>query len=86
MWSALCCFIRNFQHVIYLFIYFSIAGRKEKILFSTAYKIKEIDLDTGDVKDLANHRRIVYSLADDVKGRYVYVPRYHEHVIERYVY
>lgn len=65
---------------------FVIAAREEKILFSTQYHVKEIDLDSGVVKDLANHSSVVYSLAYDAKERYVYVPRYHEHVIERYAY
>ncbi|CAC5394968.1 unnamed protein product [Mytilus coruscus] len=63
-----------------------IYGREEKLLFSTEYTVKEIDLDTGVVKDLANHSTIVYSIAYDVKERYVYIPRFYEAVIDRFPY
>lgn len=62
---------------------FVIAGLQEKLLFSTANKLKEIDLNTGVVKELANHSTIVYSIAYDVKERYMYVPRITENLIDR---
>ncbi|CAC5389363.1 unnamed protein product [Mytilus coruscus] len=63
-----------------------IYGRQEKLLFSTSTKVKEVDMDTGVVKELANHSSSVYSIAYDVKERYVYFPRLHENVIERFFY
>ncbi|XP_052080321.1 low-density lipoprotein receptor-related protein 1-like [Mytilus californianus] len=63
-----------------------IYGRQEKLLFSTSNKMKEIDLDTGVVEELANLSTNVYSIAYDVKERYVYAPRYHENVIYRFPY
>ncbi|VDI62042.1 Hypothetical predicted protein, partial [Mytilus galloprovincialis] len=58
----------------------------EKLLFSRTLKLKELDLDTGVVKELATLKTVVYSLAYDVKERYVYVPRYYESVIHRFPY
>ncbi|VDI77712.1 Hypothetical predicted protein, partial [Mytilus galloprovincialis] len=60
--------------------------RQEKLLFSTANKVKEIDTDTGIVEDLATHTSIVYSIVYDVKERYVYIPRLHENIIVRFPY
>ncbi|CAG2229957.1 unnamed protein product [Mytilus edulis] len=61
-------------------------SRQDKLLFSTANKVKEVDLDTGVVKELANESEIAYSLAYDVKERYVYVPILNENVIVRFPY
>ncbi|CAG2222930.1 LRP2 [Mytilus edulis] len=61
-------------------------SRQEKLLFSTQYNLKEFDLDTGVVKELANHSTHVYSIAYDVKGKYVYVPRILKNVIDRFPY
>ncbi|CAG2222929.1 LRP2 [Mytilus edulis] len=51
-------------------------GRQEKLLFSTSTKMKEINLDTGIVKELFNLSKTVYSITYDVKGRYMYASRY----------
>lgn len=63
-----------------------IYGRHEKLVFSTAYNLTELDLETGVERELVNHSKIVYSIAYDVKERYVYVPRYYENVIDRFPY
>lgn len=53
-----------------------VAGRQDKLLFSTSNKIKEIDMETGIVKELVNLGTTAYSIAYDVKERYAYASRY----------
>ncbi|CAC5382335.1 unnamed protein product [Mytilus coruscus] len=60
--------------------------RQEKLLFSTANNIKEIDLDTGVVKELAYQNTESHSLAYDVKERYVYSSRLGGNAIVRFPY
>lgn len=59
------------------------AGKEQKLLFTTFNRVKEINLDTGIVKELVNLGTTVYSMAYDVKERYVYAPRYAENSIAR---
>lgn len=54
------------------------------MLFSRENNIKEIDLDTRIVKDLAYQNTPAYSLTYDVTGGHVYVARPDENVIVRY--
>ncbi|CAG2233326.1 LRP5_6 [Mytilus edulis] len=61
-------------------------GKQEKLLFTTANNIQEIDLDTLVVKELAYQSTDSHSLAYDEKERYVYSSRLTENVIVRFPY
>lgn len=63
-----------------------IYSRQDKLLFSSAHKIKEINLDTGIVKELVNLSATVFSISYDVKGRYVYASTYNKNEIVRFPY
>lgn len=60
-------------------------GIDEKLIFSSPHSLKEIDLQTGTVKKLADINYTVESLAYDYKDKYLYVPRYEKGDILRYV-
>ncbi|VDI81261.1 Hypothetical predicted protein [Mytilus galloprovincialis] len=59
---------------------------KQKLMFSTYNYLKEIDLDTGVVQKLTSQNEQVYSLAYDIKERYMYVPKYDTGDIVRFSY
>ncbi|XP_071150525.1 low-density lipoprotein receptor-related protein 5-like [Mytilus edulis] len=60
--------------------------KQEKLLFTTANNIQEIDLDTLVVKELVYQSTESYSLAYDEKERYVYSSRLTENTIVRFPY
>lgn len=52
-----------------------IAGLERKLLFSTGVYLKDIDLNSGEVRVLMNSGSLTYSLTYDYNERYMYVPR-----------
>ncbi|CAG2229955.1 LRP5_6 [Mytilus edulis] len=60
--------------------------KQEKLLFTTANNIQEIDLDTLVVKELAYQSTESHSIAYDEKERYVYSSRLAENTIVRFPY
>lgn len=64
---------------------FAIAGKQDKLMFSTANSVKEVDLDTGVVTEVYTHNTTVYmSIAYDVTHIFIYISRFYEDTIIRY--
>ncbi|XP_052065551.1 low-density lipoprotein receptor-related protein 5-like [Mytilus californianus] len=73
--------------VIPLEFYFLPMIRCTKVLIGTKVQIKEIDVDTGNVKILVNDARgEMYGMDYDYKFKYMYFTRYHHRSIMRFPY
>lgn len=58
----------------------------EKVLYSTAYAIKEFDIDTRNVTVLVKLEGDVYAMDYDYNNRFIYFPRLNMHDIVRFPY
>lgn len=53
-----------------------IVGTENSLLFSTIHDLKEIDLETGEVRTLIRQFEEINSMAYSHKQRYMYVSRF----------